>query len=34
MMNTDEAKKIARIREAYMREFVQRFLDEWEGRDL
>lgn len=33
MMNTDEAKKIAAGREAFMREFVQRFLDEWDGKD-
>lgn len=33
MMNTDEARKIAHSREAFMREFVQRFLEEWEGAD-
>lgn len=33
MMNTEEAKKIAAGREAFMREFVQRFLDEWDGKD-
>lgn len=30
-MNTDTAKKIAERREAYMRDFVSRFLKEWEG---
>ena len=33
MMNTEEAKKIAAGRAAFMREFVQRFLDEWDGKD-
>ena len=32
MMNTDAARLIARERESYMRDFIARFLDEWEGR--
>ena len=31
MMNTEAAGRIARRREAYMREFVSEFMDEWEG---
>lgn len=31
MMNTKTAKEIAKARESYMRDFVDRFLDEWEG---
>lgn len=31
MMNTTEARKMAKSREKYMREFVQRFLNEWNG---
>lgn len=31
LMNTAEAKKIAKDREKYMRDFVQEFLDEWNG---
>ncbi len=34
LMNTPTAVKIAKEREAYMREFVSRFLDEWEGNIL
>ena len=32
MMNTDTAKAIAKKRDAYMRDFIAEFLDEWEGR--
>ena len=32
MMNTDTAKSIAKERDAYMRDFIAEFLDEWEGR--
>lgn len=32
MMNTDTAKLIAKERDAYMKEFIVEFLDEWEGR--
>ena len=32
MMNTDTAKAIAKERDAYMRDFIAEFLDEWEGR--
>lgn len=32
MMNTDAAKAIAKERDAYMRDFIAEFLDEWEGR--
>lgn len=32
MMNTEEAKAMAREREEYMKEFIRRFLEEWEGR--
>ena len=32
IMNTDTAKAIARERDAYMKEFIVEFLDEWEGR--
>ena len=31
MMNTDTAKSIAKERDAYMRDFIAEFLDEWEG---
>ena len=31
LMNTESAIKIAKEREAYMRDFVARFLEEWEG---
>lgn len=31
MMNTEGAKAIARERDAYMREFLSEFLDEWDG---
>ena len=31
LLNTDVARKIATEREEYMRDFVSRFLDEWEG---
>ena len=31
LMNTDVARKIATEREEYMKDFVSRFLDEWEG---
>ena len=32
MMNTDTAKAIAKERDAYMRDFLAKFLDEWEGK--
>ena len=32
LMNTDTAKRIAKDREAYMREYIAQFMDEWEGR--
>lgn len=32
MMNTDTAKAIAKERDAYMRDFIAEFLDEWEGK--
>ncbi len=32
MMNTDTAKSIAKERDAYMRDFIAEFMDEWEGR--
>ena len=32
MMNTDTAKLIAKERDAYMRDFIAEFLDEWEGK--
>ena len=32
MMNTETAKAIAKERDAYMRDFIAEFLDEWEGR--
>lgn len=32
MMNTAEAKRIAEHRDAYLRAFLQEFLDEWEGK--
>ena len=32
MMNTDAAKAIANERDAYMRDFIAEFLDEWEGK--
>ena len=32
MMNTDTAKSIAKERDAYMRDFIAEFLDEWEGK--
>ncbi|MBQ2241278.1 MAG: HD domain-containing protein [Clostridia bacterium] len=32
MMNTDTAKLIAKERDAYMKDFIAEFLDEWEGR--
>ena len=32
MMNTDTAKQIAKERDAYMKDFIAEFLDEWEGR--
>ena len=31
LMNTDEARRLATEREEYMKDFVNRFLDEWEG---
>ena len=31
LMNTETAKKIALSREEYMKEFIERFLDEWDG---
>ena len=31
MMNTETAKEIARNRDEFMREYIKRFLDEWEG---
>ena len=31
MMNTDTAKAIAKERDAYMKDFIAEFLDEWEG---
>ena len=31
LMNTDAARRIATEREEYMKNFVNRFLDEWEG---
>ena len=30
-MNTDTAKELAISREKYMKEFVDRFLEEWDG---
>ena len=32
MMNTETAKSIARERDAYMKDFIAEFLNEWEGR--
>lgn len=32
MMNTDSAKAIAEHREWYMKEYIDEFMDEWEGR--
>lgn len=32
LLNTDTARRIAESREAYMRKFVQTFLDEWTGK--
>lgn len=32
MMNTDTARSIAKERDAYMKDFIAEFLDEWEGR--
>lgn len=32
MMNTDTAKRIAKERDAYMKDFIAEFMDEWEGR--
>ena len=32
MMNTESAKVIAEHREQYMREYIDEFMDEWEGR--
>ena len=31
MMNTDTAKQIAKERDAYMKDFIAEFLNEWEG---
>ena len=31
LMNTQTAIKIAKAREAYMKDFVAEFMDEWEG---
>ena len=31
LMNTATAQKIAQNRETYMKEYIQRFMDEWEG---
>ena len=31
LMNTDMARRIAAERDGYMKEFVNRFMDEWEG---
>ena len=33
LMNTETAKKMARERDEYMREFVTRFMNEWEGNE-
>ena len=33
LMNTETAKMIARKRDEYMREFVARFMNEWEGNE-
>ena len=32
MMNTDKARSIAKERDAYMKDFIAEFLNEWEGR--
>ncbi len=32
MMNTDSAREIAEYRERYMKEYINEFMDEWEGR--
>lgn len=32
MMNTDTAKLIAKERDAYMKDFIAEFMDEWEGK--
>jgi len=34
MLNTDTARKIAEQRNAYMQQFVEQFLDEWNMRDV
>ena len=31
LMNTETAKKIANQREQYMKEYINQFLDEWDG---
>ena len=33
LMNTETAKRIARERDEYMRKFVARFMNEWEGNE-
>ena len=33
-MNTETAKRIAEARHAFMKQFLERFLEEWDGRDL
>ena len=31
LMNTDSAKEIAHYREQYMKDYISKFMDEWEG---
>ena len=31
LMNTDSAKAIAKSREEFMKDYVSRFIDEWDG---
>lgn len=33
MMNTSEGKKLAEHRQAVMEEFLEEFMEEWEGKD-
>lgn len=33
MMNTTEGKKLAEHRQAVMEEFLDEFMEEWEGKD-
>lgn len=33
MMNTSEGKKLAEHRQAVMEEFLDEFMEEWEGKD-